>query len=157
MAQRIYSPRFEPLALWGEDPATGRRVVVGQHEKLQQISIQTPQTRKAQWFPVEHKSDADSLIAAYKKAIESLEKMRDSLPDAPVATTPAARTTAPAALPENVVTTDTLTTLLKAMQEQQMAATAALIEKSVNAVLAAQSPKPVASVSGNGQTAVTKL
>lgn len=148
--------RFEPMAIWGEE--NGRRVVTGQHESLVQMSIATPQTRRAQQWPVENVAERDVLVAAFEKAIASLKSLQ-SLPEAPVA---AARshTSNAAALPANVVTAEMLTDLLAKQAEQNRQDMLAL----VNAMMAAQSapataaaPAKVAVVSGNGQSAAAKL
>lgn len=155
--------RTEPMAIWGEE--NGRRVVTGQHESLVQISISTPQTRRAQQFPVENKAERDVLVAAFEKAIASLKSpLFDSLPEAPVA---AARshTSVGTALPANVVTADMLTDLLARQAEQNRSDMLAL----VNAMMAAQqspaapaaptaAPSPKTAVpSGNGQSAANRL
>lgn len=147
--------RFEPMAIWGEE--NGRRVVTGQHETLVQMSVATPQTRRAQQYPIENVAERDMLVSVLEKAIVSLKALKN-LPAAPVATERSASHTSVAALPANVITAESLMEILAAERRNNEK----LMQDSMNALLAAvtgtaaPSPKPAA-VSGNGERALAKL
>lgn len=146
--------RFEPMAIWGEE--NGRRVVTGQHESLVQMSVATPQTRRAQQYPVENVAERDMLVSVFEKAIASLKALKN-LPEAPAAAVRASHTSN-AALPANVVTAEMLTDLLAKQAEKNRQDMLALVNAMMNAKPEAAIKSPaVAAPSGNGATAAAKL
>lgn len=163
-----YQFRIAPMDIWeaGLAPVTKfnpeGRGVKAQSPNQFQVTFATAQNNKPRWMEIDSIEARDALVAQLEAAIASLNKL-DSLPTLASVTTTAPVSQSTTALPANVVTTDSLGTVLAELMAKQAEAAelrmAAMFEKMMAATAAPSTKRidPPAVASGNGQSAAAKL